>query len=902
MTMASRARRVFATAALIAFLVTGLPVATPRASGAERAGLEYLGTLPRPHDAEGQPLWVSAIDAPNRRAYAHYWSASTRSERLVEYDLDKPVNRMLLRDAEIPSSPNASFTFNTAQVTIDSSRRLAWYLDWGPDATDVGVCQPQSLVRSIDLKTLKAGPYTWDLNRRLPGFYPQGITYSARDRRIYLIGVMGCEDYVANQSPQQTLIPVVPVTIVSLDADTGSLAWSATLTKCLHAMTIQRTGTSIYRSQLLPALYVGCIRTDTDPFIGLPYPGESGIDRIWIPAAGDTVVRPREEFFGISGNFQNTDGTLGQFLYDARAERLFAATHSKTTPGAWVFDGRMSAWVGFVPALGADNSPIGIDQSTGHFFMKRGEDPQRTTVPAIIVSDARQTPVPQGKPFDVTVPTDGRTWVVDPVRHIVFAYGVTNLKGSNVSVTLVLQDRTPVNGSPSREDYDALTSDLPEGPSTLTTYSGTVAGYGANIVYVGGLGGATAPLYQNGFTSDGNIVPRNSLVSPGDRGATIASVPFLDLRNVGSSASAQQIAPDTSTDNDRRTTQTQLVGEADQVGLGDAGAQVAGLLDWRWPSSACLDPGGTPTDPSSQAPGGQASAHCNLDKLQASASAAEGVVQTEGLTIASSLLSSSAVKDRDGLVTTNVALVRGIVVDVPGQGTLRIGSVRLEVRTTAHGHPGTAEAPWSREIKDAAITDAQGKEQFSCVVCDPEAFAKQVNDLFDLKLRVRVPTPQVTQTARGAFAGFEENDADHVNNVVAMNESNSSRIMPALVLEIYNDLQDRSRILVQLAGIQANSIYGISPLPVAPPVIPNPVLPTIAPLPQPSLPIPPPRVEPPARGGGGIFHRVVTTARFLVRSPKDALLVGLTGLLCGAMAAVTLRRRRLNALTVGGGS
>jgi hypothetical protein len=468
-------------------------------------------------------------------------------------------------------------------------------------------------------------------------------------------------------------------------------------------------------------------------------------------------------------------------------------------------------------------------------------------------------------------------------------------------VTLVLKDRTASSSDETEpEDYDSLTSDLPEGAKTLTTYSGTAAGYGANLVFVGGIGGATAPAYQNGFTSDETFVPRNTFVSPGDRGATVASVSFLDLRNVGAAATSQQIVPDTSTDIDRRTTQTELISRGAELGQGDAAAQGAEVLDWRWPSASCLDPGGAPDEPTRTDPGGEASAHCDLDKLLANASVAEGAVRTGGLTIAHSSVSAGAVKGSNGLVTTTVASVRGLAVEVPGAGSLSIGAIVLEVNTSAHGHEGTAKVSWTRAIKDAVITDADGKEQFACAVCDADALAKQVNDLFDLKLRMRVPTPEITQTPKGAFAGFLESDADHVNNVAALNESNASRIMPAVQLEIYNDFQDRSRLLVQLAGIQANSIYGITPLAGEGPLDVIPPIPTIAPVPAPPLPQPPlPRHEE-DRGGGGIVDRLVTTARFLIRSPRDALLVGLTGLLFVGMVAVTVRRRQLNALTMGG--
>jgi hypothetical protein len=891
------AKKAFVILTLALFTVAGPLTGAPHALARDRSGLELLGVLP--HETLTR---ITLIDAEHRRAYGHYYApGNPGTERLIEYDLDRPVAQMPRRDVPLPSLFTPTSVFNPPTVALNSQRRVAWYLDWGPEGVgSAGVCPAQSLVRTIDLVTLKPGGDPWDLNLRVPGFYAEGIAYSATDRRIYVTGVLGCQAFLGEGI---LFAPILPVTILALDADTGALAWSTTLTKCLHSMSAWSVGAPIYRSDLLPALYVGCMRPD-NPYlpVGVPYPGQAGIDRVWIdPTARGAVARFREEFFAISGNFANGDGTVGQLLFDPRSERLFLATHSVTTPGAWVFDGRMNAWVGFVPAVWATNSPIGVDPSTGHFFMRSGSDPNKGIADGIIVSDASQTPVTQGRRFDFLADIDRATWVVDPARHVLFVSGEKKVKDESIPVTYVLRDTTPTAQAVVPENYDALTSNVSESARTLSTYSGTTAGYGANVVLVGGTGGAIAPVYQGLFSSDQFFVPRNSIVSPGDRGATLASVPFLDLRNVGASATAQQIAPDTSTDNDRRTYQNQVAGIGDPVGQGDATAQAAALLDWRWPSATCLDPGGDPTEPSRTDPGGEASSHCDLDKLQARASANEGAVQTDGLTIAGSSVTSSAAKDATGLVTTTIARVRGLHLEVPDQGALRIGDVRLEVRTLAHGHAGTARVSWSREIKDAVIADGQGNVLFACAVCDPDALARQVNDLFDLKLRMHVPTPEITQTPRGAFAGFAEDEADHVNNVVALNESNSSRIMPALQLEFYNDFQDRSRILLQLAGIQANSIYGITPLPAEPPVNVIPVLPTIAPLPQQSLlPAAPPPVEPPGGGSGGIFKRLITTARFLVRSPKDALLVGLTGVLLVTTAAIAFRRRQLNALTMGG--
>jgi hypothetical protein len=881
--MADAQRRLTRALVATSLLLTGFVIA-PRVPGSAASTLEYLGNLPQ--SAGAVPTEITLVDAAHRRAYGHRLGAGT----ITEYDLDRPVAKMKLREAPLPSTVVAG-NFSPNQVALDSQHRRVFYLDWtGQDTT----CPYQSLVRSLDLVTLKAYGAPWDLNVQVPGFYAEGITYSATDHRIYLVGSLGCEAFLAG-SVQPA--PVLPVVIVALDADSGKLQWTKTLSKCLHNMTIFSNGGAIFRSDHFPALYVGCMRPDA-PFGVAPFPGQAGILRLWIdPHGGLTAPAAfREELFAISGSFMDTSGANGQLLYDPHSERLMLATHSETTPGIWVLDGIMSAWVGFIPAEDGANSPIGLDTSTGHIYMRSGN----LGGAPLIVADTRQTPVPQGRSYHLNFQIPGTYfWIADPVRHLVFAMAFERQKkGGSRTYPVVLRDTIPSGSALPSIDYDSLTSDVPESASTISAFSGTSSGYGVNFEYIGGVGGTTAPAYQNPFTQNANLVPRNSAISAGDRGVALSVLPSIDLRNVGASATAQEVTPDISTDDDRRTYQGQVAQKGEQAGLGDAAQQVAAQMDWPWPAATCLDAGGKAIDAGGAQQGGEAAAHCNLAKERASASASTGVENLDGVTVAGSSISSETFRGATGIVTKTVSRVRGLSLDVPGSGSLRIGSIELHVQTVAHGRSRTAHVTWAREISGAVLDDAQGHEVFSCSVCDADELAAEVNDLFGLKVRMHVPEPQIAQTPHGAYAGFSKTVADYVNDLTALNDT--SRAMPALQLEVYNDYQDRSRFLVQLAGIASDSIYGISMLPTD-----NVVTPPVLPLPKIKIPRPPVPVAtnatvvtPPA-SSSSLIHRLITSTLLLVRSPKDALLIALTALLFFGAIVISARRRRLLALMNG---
>jgi hypothetical protein len=383
-------------------------------------------------------------------------------------------------------------------------------------------------------------------------------------------------------------------------------------------------------------------------------------------------------------------------------------------------------------------------------------------------------------------------------------------------------------------------------------------------------------------------------LSPGGRGVTVANVGSVDLRNVGAASSAQAVAPDTNSNNDYITQQDAVRDQVNSVKPG-AGDDIAQQLSWPWAPATCLDAGGQPLDQTASGPAGTSEARCDLSRDSVTATSTFGSLGLDGLTVASASFTTNVIKDPlKGTLSTATAVARGVDVAVPGAGALSIGSITSTATTEAHGRPGTAHAAWASVLDNVVLKDANGTVLFRCPSqCDPQTVAQQVDDSeLAVKMRILIPKADVVATPRGAFAAVQRADPDYWSGLT-LNDDNS-RAVPAMQIELYNDYGQKSRIVVQLAAVQLNSIYGIS------------LLPTFGQQPPPNVPLPSLTQLPVQRSNGGgsiagggtsnggsesLFRRIKRSVGVLVRSPRDAVLFALVcGLFVGA--AATVRRRQ----------
>ncbi|MGH2725600.1 MAG: hypothetical protein ACRDKS_01355, partial [Actinomycetota bacterium] len=459
----------------------------------------------------------------------------------------------------------------------------------------------------------------------------------------------------------------------------------------------------------------------------------------------------------------------------------------------------------------------------------------------------------------------------------------------------VLDDKTSDPIQPRPVDYDDLTNDIAEGAGTIANYSGTLNGFGARLFLVGGTGGATSSAFvdESLYRDYLNLVQEMldaslPALSPGDRGLILSRAAAVDLRDSGATASAQPAAPDALTESDLDTTKNFIATTPAK--------QAAEALAWPYPAAACLDGVGERQQVERTGPGGEANADCDLAKNSSTATATFHPVSSGPLTIGATSFTAESRRDPVlGAVTQSTAIAKGIELSFPGVGGLSIGRVTATALTVAHGRPGTARVQYTRKIQDVSVVDASGKETFACqATCDPEQVADAVNTNLGVKLRMDVPPAEIIATTRGAFAGVEKTRRDYIGGLAQNNDD--SRALPAIQLTINNDSAGKSRLLLQLAAIQANSTYGISLLPAEgsgddggfpglPDTPPPPVAPPIGPESGGGVALPPQPRTNVTRGIRGAF--------LLARSPRDVAFVAMILAVIGGAIATAYRRQML---------
>lgn len=887
------ARCVLATGFAL-LLMTAIAPGIDAAAEDTESGLRLLGRLQQPKEAH-DPLLEStakivAVDAQARRLYYLYGRADG-SSFVREYDLDSPVPRYV---REAPVLDAAQFKsvamISPKTIALDTRRRRLLIAHLTGD--------PPSIVRIelIDLKTLKwVGAF--DLTLQAPGAQYYGITYSSEDDRLYLVGEgqpvygVGVRD-----SNFQSVIPATLTVVAALEAETGRLAWRHDVPQCQIPMANRLAGAMIARSHRQPVLYFGCVR----PFV---YPGESGIFRLWITPDASPVdaLTFRSELFPVSGSYTG-DGVQGNAVFDFETDRFFMQSVSLKTPGAWVFDGGKSAWAGFISAPNDRVFWTGFNSGRGRYYSGTAPDSQPGY---ILASDGRSTPVPQGRVLQIDDEIRSEIFT-DPLSKRLFVQ-VHPLKGKVTGQEiLVFEDTADLPLPPPPTDFDTLTLDIAEGPGTASTFAGGVNGFGVHALLVGGTGGIESQCQGSDQAAAACTQLKEAVLgalglslAPADRALYASRVAALDVRNVGASASANALDLDPVTDGEYVTKIQEPTAQRveDSTGNKEAAASVESLLTWPHAAATCLDGGGNPHAEEKSGTGGGSTVSCDLSKLEASTSTTFTAVSVAGVSVAHSSFSSRVRRDLvAGTVTETTAIAKGIHLASPDGGSASIGEVVAQASTVAHGRPRTASAQWTRTISNVVVRNASGQATFKCDdadSCDPRAVVAAINQALGIRMRVYLPEAEEIATPKGAFATVRKSDDDFLNSSTVNNDA--SRAVPALEIVVFNDSVERSRLLIQLAGIEASSIYGISALPdssVFEPPGPG-IIPPLPPLPD----VLPPTVGPPV---GGIVApprspgaKLLSAALFLFRSPKDALLVGLIAMLFIGAGTVAARRRTL---------
>jgi hypothetical protein len=872
----------------------------------EHGGLRLLGKLVQPKEAYDDftkgTVKLARIDVSARRLY-YFYGDRRNMFHIREYDVRTPIPSFV-RDAIVFPSTIVSPTgiISPKTITIDTRRRRMLLVNNTCSVPCDGGLPSVARVEIIDLKTLKAVG-SFDLQTSAPGTQLYGMTYSEEDDRLYFVGEMEPVQGlgVVRENPSG-VIPATVTVVVAIEPETGRLAWMRLVPECQIPMANRIAGALIARSKLRPALYFGCVRP-------LVYPGESGVLRMTI-TPGATLVdvaRFKTELFPISGSYVMQDGIQGNGDFDYATDRVFMQSIALRTPGAWVFDGSLSAWVGFIGSPDSNARRIGFDEQSGRYYAG-SDSPEPPSY--VVAADGRSSPVPQGRVFPLPGTLQSEI-LTDPMTRRLFMQ-INVSRGGNEFEVFVYEDTSALPKPPMPTDYDALTVDVPEGPQTASNFAGDTNGFGVRALLVGGLGGARSAcsgtggdvdqceaIYSPIFAALSAASGLDLNLSPADRGFFASRVASLDVRNVGASASANALELDSVTSGEYVTKlQEPAAARVEEHTNEEARASVERMLAWPHTPATCLDSGGNAEPQEKSGPGGGSTVSCDLSKPEASASTRFTAFSVGGVSVASSSFDSRARKDPAlGIVTESTAVAKGIVLTSPDGASATIGEIVTVATTAARGRPKTASAAWSRTFSNVVVRDSSGNKTFQCTdadSCDPRAVVAAMNEVLSLRMRVYLPEADRITTPEGAFAGVQKSNADFLNSSTVNNDNSGA--VPALEIVVFNDSVEKSRVLIQLAAIQASSIYGIALLPGDTGFSPGPGL--VPPIP-PLLPdVLPPTSGPPAgtvttgppRSPGA---KLLSAALFLFRSPKDALLVGLTALLFVGAATVAARRRTL---------
>ena len=841
-----RSRRAVLRLMVVALLAPATFAALPHRDAGADGGLREAGTLDRRTGldsiaANGNIL----IEAGARRG----WQAALHQGRMLLFEVDLD-SLALLSTTQIPELMPA--------VTTAGPTEWQWGLE--PKARRIIAIErtidPQLRVEAhrliwIDLrtKTVTQGPQLWPGSTR----FPLALATHGGGETVYLLTRAPAE--VAGRSR-------LWLEERSLD---GTRRFEYLLDDCFNAQDMQYA----------PVLARSALKANT-VYLTCYGPGnvQSQVVRVTISAAGPSRV---EIFPGVPGPLS------AQF--DPGSDRVFfLTTNGGAGRGAWVFDGLRSSFLGVIASgdnrVGASDYAMGIDPATGRLYME--------TPAGLLVADARRTPLPAGLLFREFAGQVIGSIHVDPATRRVFIPSpfVKNPQGQSTEY-LILKDSIRVSKDPPAGSPDALTVDAEERTDvTDVNYTGGARAFALRALTTGGAQRMAWNLALGQF-------------SPEDRGfdtaaATVATVPLDQANRDLYAARVRNV-----TIGNASSEAAASFGDADAGTLRDAQST---NLAWPFPPAECRDDEGKPAEQS----GTGAAVSCDLAATSVTGSSAlTGSSADEGALLSTRGLiafGNVARNDRDGLVARAIAIVQDVAIG----GRVRIGEIRAEAMARAKGRPGTAAGTFERFIENVRIdTDGNGTVDFSCEQCRPQAVAAAIEQALPGQVKVEFPQPDPVWFggSRGGYQAVVQKETFRGYAEKTLNDDDSPEVT-GMQLTFFADARaGRSRQVVQLAGVQTESHYGIYLLGSdAPEPTPEPE-PTLAPVPTiaPTIDVPEaPKPPQPVVAGTktvteSFVRRIAAGSHVALANPKDALLLGTLWLFLGLPAYLIWRRRHVGA-------
>jgi hypothetical protein len=886
----------------------------PSSSGADRAALRLLGVMPlelqAPYDLnENVNTSLRLIADPSVHRGFLPVSEGGGKRNIVVYDLAR-----LRRIGTIPW-PLPELDPNVASALDRERHRLFLATITGGGGTAPSLdCDEGTTFVVLDTKRLTAKRTVLPCVDGQP-FGVEGISYHPGSNKLYAVGVPVPERTTLYESG---LDPLKQRTFyVQIDPETFVVDWVADATSvCDWHVTDGGSVVGRYKDDLVSFCYQGGSAYNFGGVRGLA---------VVMPIA--SVASGNGPEFHTSPTYTDS---VDPVIDPATGRLLLRSQTPPYGPAVWGYDPFAERFFGVAPAgevYGSEDDRFnGFDPDSGRLYIV---NPKGT-----VVIDSRGDVMPGGVSFPVLARMRGGSETGASYTHeIVVDGGLRRLFVAYPKKRgfIVVQDDFPLPEEAPPVDPDLGTADIAEAAGrTSSAFSGAADAFGVHVVNVGGVPGAInnydATCFDptTGLPSPRSLDPNGRCLAdqaftPGNREFFLAQS-GLELGSesgVGAFATVLRVPPaDSATDADYRSIAECFIGRLpdpiagslqdpvggfcrDQTPLGGFanGTRDADGRDVPFPGSLCVDETGKRADESTTALAGTTTVTCDRAKNLAAAAASTGIVPGDlrpVLSIAEATSTVSSARTAEGMVTTVTATVTGVEI----AGTLRIGRVHTEAVTKAHGRTGTTTAVFKR-----VISDVHGPGIDCSATCDPEAVADAVNRVASTQARLRVPGPFVLASPRG-FQGIVVKDPRlRASDVAILNDDTDT--FNGLDLILNNDgfnpttsgPNARSRLVIGLAGVHAESRYGIFSVSRGGGGIDVPGI-TVAPPPVPAGPIPLPPIPPPpapAPNPAPPVARVFTDAwRLIVNHPGQAVvLAALLGLFASPVY-LGLRSRSLS--------
>jgi len=807
-------------------LWSSIPPAVARSAGSGAGGLKPLGVMPFdwPFDVNtsGNTALNLFIDPSVHRGFLVILDTAGKYQILV-YDLQR------LRREAVIRWPLSSF--NTLVSAVDPSNHRLFIANVTGGASVPPSCDEATTTFIVlDTKRLTAKTGVLPCVAGLP-FAVQGLSYHAPSDKLYAIGVPAHEQNDVYGTGGDLFKE--RTYYVQIDPDSYSVDWAVDATTACDwsGAPSLRSVLTRYGDHLVSYCYQGGYTYN--------FGGQRG-EAIEVPIAS----------IASSPSFHKSPTftfPVAPVVDPATGRLLLYADGPPYGPAVWGYDAFQERFVGVAPAGekydGDDDRFQGFDPITGRLYIV---NPKGT---ALI--DARTPVLSGGETFPALSHMQKGSETGSGYSHDILIDG--NLRRLFIPYPkrrgfIVVQDDVPPPVPFTQADLDQGTADIPEVEgTTASAFSSAANAFGIHMVNVGGIPGAIDnwdqacygsspvrshdPQGQDRCLADQLITAGNREYYLGQTGLELASESgisaFGSVLHVSSNDSAtgtdfrsmaacfsDRIPDQVPLSNEQRSNVATTCRDQTPLGQFQYGSTDPSGKDVPFPGSLCVDETGKYARQGETSSIGDSSAECDKATQLANASADTAVLALPGatapvLSIAHASSTVGTAKTAEGIVTTVTATASGIRIG----DIFTIGRVHTEATTKAHGRSATTVAQFKR-----AISDVHGPGIDCAAICDTKAVVDAFNQAFASQGRMRALDPFSLASPHGYQGLVVKDPGLRASDSVILNDDSDTFNGLDLIInnEGFNENTSgpnaRSSLLVGLAGVHAESRYGIFPI------------------------------------------------------------------------------------------